>query len=220
MAHGQPSEPAPPEAALAKLAERVASHLPGWRVRSATMAAPGRLEEEAAALADGALVYPFFMAGGYFVTGVLPGRIDTGRLNVLDPLGLEPGLPAVAVAALGAGPRQVVLAAHGSARGKAAGEAAWSFAERLARLMPQTAISLGFVEQAPGVAEAAGGLDNDAVCLPWLAFPGGHFQEDVPQALAEAGFSGRLLPVLGLAEGVPALIAASLLAASQKDIAA
>jgi sirohydrochlorin ferrochelatase len=129
-------------------------------------------------------------------------------------------LPAVAVAALGAGPRQVVLAAHGSARGKAAGEAAWSFAERLARLMPQTAISLGFVEQAPGVAEAAGGLDNDAVCLPWLAFPGGHFQEDVPQALAEAGFSGRLLPVLGLAEGVPALIAASLLAASQKDIAA
>jgi hypothetical protein len=42
----------------------------------------------------------------------------------------------------------------------------------------------------------------------------------VPQALAEAGFSGRLLPVLGLAEGVPALIAASLLAASQKDIAA
>ena len=220
MAHGQPSSPAPPEAALAKLAEHVAGHLPGWRVRSATMAAPGRLEDEAAALADGALVYPFFMAGGYFVTGVLPGRIDSGRLRMLDPLGLEPGLPAVAAAALGAGPRQVVLAAHGSARGKAAGEAAWSFAERLARLMPQTAISVGFVEQAPSVAEAAGGLDSDALCLPWLAFPGGHFQQDVPQALAEAGFSGRLLPVLGLAEGVPALIAASLLAASEKDIAA
>jgi sirohydrochlorin ferrochelatase len=74
------------------------------------------------------------------------------------------------------------------------------------------------------VAEAAArfgaALGADAICLPYLAFPGGHFLQDVPQALTEAGFKGRLLPVLGLAEAVPALIARSLRAASAKAPAA
>lgn len=215
MAHGQPSEPAPSEAALARLAGQVAGHLPGWHVRSATMATPGRLEAEAAALADGALVYPFFMAGGHFVTRVLPGRIGASRLRMLDALGCEAGLPGVAAGLLGRQARQVVLAAHGSGRGRAAADAAWRLAERLAPLLARATITVGFIEQSPSVAEAASGLGPEAVCLPCLAFPGGHFRQDVPQALAAAGFRGRLLPVLGLADAVPALIARSLRAASE-----
>ena len=38
ISHGQPSDPGPAEAALAGLARGVAGHLPGWRVRSATLA--------------------------------------------------------------------------------------------------------------------------------------------------------------------------------------
>lgn len=217
MAHGQPSEPAPHEQALALLAGRVGDHLPGWQIRSATMAAPGRLEAEVAALADAALVYPVFMAAGHFVNGVLPRRIGTGRLRQLDPLGLDPGLPGLAARLLaglpGGAPRQVLLAAHGSGRGMAAAEAAYRFIDALRPLLPGTAITAGFVEQAPGIAEAAAGLNGDAVVLPFLAFAGGHYREDVPQALAAAGFTGRVLPVLGSDPGVPALIAAALKAA-------
>ena len=34
VAHGQPSDPGPPEAEMHALATRVAGHLPGWLVRS------------------------------------------------------------------------------------------------------------------------------------------------------------------------------------------
>ena len=43
------------------------------------------------------LVYPFFMSDGYFVDRVLPAKIDeaglTGKTRVIEPLGLDPGLP-------------------------------------------------------------------------------------------------------------------------------
>ena len=64
LSHGQPSDPDPAEAALALLAAQVRGHLPGWQVVSATLAKPGALD----AVAGGTpgLVYPMFMAGGWF----------------------------------------------------------------------------------------------------------------------------------------------------------
>ncbi|MFV0515355.1 MAG: sirohydrochlorin chelatase [Jhaorihella sp.] len=218
MAHGQPSEPAPPEEALARLAGRVADHLPGWLVRSATMAMPGRLEEETANLADGAVIYPFFMAGGWFVTQALPRRLGDRRFRIASPLGLEPGLPDIAARAIraeeqrrgGRRDRVLVLAAHGSGRGTAAADAALGFAGRLAPMLADMRIVTGFVEQTPGIAEVAAGAGADALCLPFFAFPGDHVRRDIPHALARAGFAGTLMPVLGMDDGVPGVIAATL----------
>ena len=81
---------------------------------------------------------------------------------------------------------------------------------RLAPMLPGMRIATGFVEQAPGIAEVAAGTGPDALCLPFFAFPGDHVRHDIPEALERGGFSGRLLPVLGMADGVPDLIAASL----------
>ncbi len=224
MAHGQPSAPDEPEGALAALAARVAEHLPGWRVRSATMASGRRLEQEAAAMARGGVVYPFFMAAGWFVSKVLPRRIGRADLRVAAPFGGDPGLPGVAAGILaeaGAGRiGHVLLAAHGSARGIAAGRAALDFAGRLGGELPGIAVSTGFVEQPPGIAEAAEGLGPDAVCLPFFAMPGAHCREDIPEALKAARFAGTLLPVLGTDRRVPGLIATALRRAAAEALAA
>ena len=43
---------------------------------------------------------------------------------------------------------------------------------------------------------------------------GGHVIRDLPEALAKAGFPGRILPALGLDDRIPALIAQAALEAA------
>lgn len=224
MAHGQPSNAEPAEGLLAVLAGQVRKTLPGWRVLSSTLATPGRLEAAARTLPGGAVIFPLFMAGGWYVKQVLPGRLKWSGLITTAPLGLLPDLPDTATAALtawaGIHDRPVggiLLAAHGSARGQAASGAAEAFARRLrARLPDDTEVRTGYLEQAPFLADAARDMNNDAVCLPCFALPGEHVRRDLPAALGEAGFRGRVLPVLGQAAGIPALIARAILDTAQE----
>lgn len=219
VAHGQPSDPAPAEAALAALAARVQAHLPARSVGSATLAAPGALEAALNRLAPGGTVYPFFMADGIFVRETLPRRLGDHPARILPPLGLDPGLPALADAHLQAecaargweaAKVGLLIAAHGSARGPRAAAAARGFGARLAALWPGPAPVYGFVEEAPFLSDAARGLPEATLCLPFFAAEGGHYREDVPQALEAAAFSGTLLPPLGQHPQVPALIAGAL----------
>ena len=219
VAHGQPSNPEPPEAALAVLAARVQSHMPGCTVGSATLAAPGALEAALARLVPEGAIYPFFMADGIFVRKTLPARLGGHPARVLAPLGRDPRLPALAArhleegcAARGwtAGEVALLIAAHGSARGPRAAAAARDFGAALTPLWPGTAPVFGFVEEAPTLAEAARGLPARTLCLPFFAAEGGHYREDVPEALDTARFAGALLPPLGQHPEVPALVAAAL----------
>lgn len=219
VAHGQPSAPQQPEAALARLADAVAGHLPGWRLRSATLASPGRLEAEADAMPPGTIVYPLFMARGYFVTRVLPSRLDARPHRMAPPLGLDPDLPQLAAGLLRMAldgrradrqPERLLLAAHGSARGRAAADAAEAFAAALRPRLAGIEIVTGYVEQAPRIDAAARDLGPQDICLPFFAQDGDHCRDDIPRALDAAGFAGLRLPPLGLAAGIPALIARAL----------
>jgi sirohydrochlorin ferrochelatase len=223
VAHGQPSAPLPAEAALARLALRVGALAPGLRVTSATMAEPGALERALAQAARPPVIFPMFMSDGWFTARALPARLKGAAAAVLPPLGRADGLPALAdaliareTAARGWATERVtlVLAAHGSARNPEPARAARDFAAALAGLIPLAAIRIGFVEEAPALAEAAAGAAMPALCLPFFACAGGHVREDVPEALAEAGFAGPLLPALGEDPAVAGLIAAALLAAT------
>ena len=215
VSHGQPSDPEPAEAALAELAARVASHLPGWEVVSATLAKAGALAAAVAGRAEG-LVYPMFMAGGWFPMTELPRRMDeVGAVDwgYLPPFGLDPRVQelALTLAHEAAGPAhetEVLLAAHGSFRSSAPAQVANAMAARFKGAGFARAQAF-FIDQEPRIATAVG-FGAGAVCLPFFAAEGGHVTDDLPGALAEAGFIGRVLPPLGLDHRVPGLIAAAL----------
>ena len=74
LAHGQPSDPLPAAAELAAFAAKVAALMPGVAVTSATLAEPGALGRAVAGRASG-LVYPMFMAGGWFTRVQIPAKL-------------------------------------------------------------------------------------------------------------------------------------------------
>lgn len=215
VSHGQPGDPGPQQAAIEALAARVDALVPGAAVVGATLAAPGAL---AAALRPGCAVYPMFMAQGWFTTRELPRRIAaTGvAARVMAPFGADAGLPGLCRAVLddalaargwGAGDTALLLAAHGSGRSPASAKATQALAALLAPGWRH--VACGFVEQAPFLADAARGL-GQAVCLPLFALRAEHVTDDLPAALAQAGFGGAVLGPVGQAPQVPAMIAASI----------
>ena len=219
VAHGQPSDPAPAEASLAAFAGAVDALTPQVSVSSATLAAPNALETCLDGLPDGTAIYPLFMAKGWFVTSALPKRVGSRDVRILDPLGVDPELPNLVADALrdvlagqlrAARDVDLVLAAHGSGRSANPAKVAEAFASHLLKLVPFKSIRPGFVEQPPSIAEAATGTDGTAICLPFFACTGGHVLEDVPQELAQGGFSGHVMPVVGELPGVQRHIAKTL----------
>lgn len=206
VAHGQPSDPAPAEATLAAFAAEVDGYCDGLSVWSATLAAPGKLEARLDELPEDIVIYPLFMAKGWFVTSALPKRLGNRKARILDPLGVDPDLPALAAKALretllgkgwDAAKTDLVLAAHGSGRSRNPSAVAIEFSNELARFVTFQSIRVGFVEETPSIAEAATGADNQSLCLPFFACTGGHVREDVPQELKRARFNGHVMPVVG-----------------------
>jgi sirohydrochlorin ferrochelatase len=213
VSHGQPSDPGPAEAALAALAARVEAVLPGWRVGSATLAAEGALGRALGGLGAQGVAFPLFMAGGWFTRVHLPGRLAAAGgagWRVLEPLGCEVALHDLALRILcEARSGEVLLAAHGSGRSIAPAAIAGHVAARIAAELGVRA-EAAFIDQAPKLSGVRG-FGPGAVCLPFFAAEGEHVSEDLPAALAEAGFPGRILPAIGLHPEIPGLIAAALL---------
>ena len=216
VSHGQPSDPAPAAAEIAALAAQVATYLPDWRVQSATLAEADALHRAIADLGPRWVVYPLFMAGGWFTTVHLPERLAAaggGAWRIAPPFGLDALVQDLAVtiareAGLTAG-GELLLAAHGSFRSPAPSEVANSMAARIGRDLSLSRAEAAFIDQSPRLAEASG-FGPRAICLPFFAARGGHVIDDLPAALSQAGFSGQVLQPLGLDPRVPALIARAL----------
>jgi len=208
VAHGQPSDPAPAEAALARLAAAVGAELPGWQVGSATLAAPGALAAAVQAAGPEGAVFPMFMAGGWFPRVHLPAQLAAaGAVNwrVLEPFGCLEAVQELAVQILAeSGAKRALIAAHGSFKSPVPA----AIATRVAKAAAARGIAAecGFIDQEPKLS-ARRGFGTDSLCLPYFAAGGNHVADDIPAALAGAGFQGRLLPALGLDPRVPALIA-------------
>lgn len=219
VAHGQPSDPGPAAAELAELAVKVAVFLPGQTVTSATLAEPEALSEAIATLGPGGLLFPLFMAGGWFTRTHLPARLAAaGAQNwqVLEPLGCLTSLHDLAVKTAAealqthAGP--IILAAHGSSKTSVPSDIARYVAARI-RTDLGCEVDVGFIDQTPQLKDLAP-LGDQSICLPFFAASGGHVTTDIPAALSTTGFNGTLLPALGLRPEIPALIAEAIRAAS------
>lgn len=210
VAHGSPSEPVPADAALARIAASVGGLLAQHQVRSATLALPGALDAAVAGLSD-PVIYPFLMAGGWFTRTELPRRLaEIGvTARIAPPFGLEPALTDLALSALPDDTAEVILVAHGARRPGPARDSALDLVRRLEASGRFTRVLPAFLEEAPFLVDVAAGA-RDAACLPFFALRAGHVAGDIPKALEQAEFRGRLLPALGEMAGVPALIARSL----------
>lgn len=211
IAHGQPSDPGPAARALDALARQVAALTPGRAVLSATLAEPGAIDRAVAGQPAG-LVFPLFMAGGWFTRVHIPAllaRAGASGWQVLEPFGCDPAVHDLCVTLVReAGAKSVILAAHGSFKSPVPSDIARHVAAGITAATGAQ-VAPGFIDQAPQLATLTG-FGPDAVCLPFFAAEGGHVAEDIPAALDEAGFRGRILPPVGLDPRVPALIAAAL----------
>lgn len=215
VSHGQPSEPGGAARELERLARAVAVHLPGREVGSATLAAPGALEAALGRFGPGGRLYPLFMAGGWFTRVNLPRRLSqagAGDWTVLEPTGCDPAVHDLAVRIIqeAGAVGSVVLAAHGSGQSRVPADIAHHVAGLIAARCGVRAAA-AFIDQAPRLAEISG-HGPASVCLPYFAADGGHVSQDIPAALARAGFAGRILPALGLDPRLPAIIAAAIAA--------
>lgn len=218
IAHGSPADPAPQERWMQALATRVRLWLPGWQVCGTTLAQPGALERAVERMPQ-AQVLPFFMAEGWFTRQQLPRRLQAANWGGAAPLaafGHHPGLADLAARVAQDAARAhglpadatLLLAAHGSQVSRASA----TRTEELAAILRDTTrfrVLTGYVEEAPFLAEAAR-IDGPALCLPLFATRAGHVAEDVPRALAEAGFTGPLLPAIGEHADAARLIARAL----------
>lgn len=191
-------------------------------MRGATLARSGALEAAVRGLRD-PLIYPLFMADGWFVRAALPNRlaaVGLGRSGILRPLGLEPAVRALcrdaaldAARTAGRDPSETtfLLAAHGSPSGPRPRQAAECAARHIAMTGGFRRVVCGFVDEKPGLAEVTT-LHGPDICLPFFATRIGHVRRDVPRALKSAGFTGRLLPPIGSHPNVPVIIARTLTA--------
>ncbi|WP_206456119.1 sirohydrochlorin chelatase [Aurantimonas marina] len=222
VSHGSPSAPERPEAELTALADRVAARLPGWAIRGATLAGRDTLKAALDTLGNRQVsIYPLFMSDGWFVSRELPRRIGElrdGSFSMLSPLGLDPALHALCLDCVrrAASERDlsleettILLAAHGSPSDPRPREAAEKAARFIAAAGLFREIRVGFVDEAPYLAEAAW-LGGPALCLPFFAGRAGHVDVDLPRALAEVAFPGPILDPVGTRSEIAPIVAVAL----------
>lgn len=223
VAHGQPSDPDGPEREMAAFAARVARHLPGWQIGSATLAGIGTLDAAVRRL-GAPLIFPFFMADGWFIRVNLPRRLagaGAEGLTVLTPFGVLPETLALAgrVAAdactdTGWAPADttLILAAHGSGVSRQPAEAATATRDAIAAAHDFSDIRLGFIEEQPYLADTLRNAGVQAVLLPLFVARWGHVMTDIPDAVTVSGFAGRILDPIGLHPDVPGIVARAIAA--------
>lgn len=225
VAHGSPSVPVPLDLWVKVLALKVAARTPHLHVGGATLGFPKSLETELAKAPPGEpiVLYPFFMSDGWFTKVEMMRRAKAATANPLvsvPAFGLDPGVAGLCVRTVsdemvrhGEQPDRsvLVLAAHGSMKNPASANAARDIQSRIVAARAFGEVRLGFVEEPPTIAEAADGLTGRlSVCLPLFATRGGHVTGDIPDQLAEARFTGRILDPIGERADVHTIIAGAL----------
>ncbi|MCH2164194.1 MAG: cobalamin biosynthesis protein CbiX [Marinovum sp.] len=216
VSHGQPSDPEIGEREIASLAIRVAAQTRGIDVIGVTLAMPGRLEVVSANAPPDTVVLPMFMADGWFTQVQLPKRLGGVPLKILPPYGCHPKLAGFAAGWLGdvvarsgwnAETTNLIVVGHGSGRSKRPADVTHAFAAHVQNIAQMRSLRVGFVEEDPCLKEVLAGLDYRAICLPFFAARRGHVLEDLPEAIAEAHFTGMVLPPIGLHPCTPGFIA-------------
>lgn len=172
------------------------------------------------------IVYPLFLADGYFARIALPRLIDRAKhddsariIKILPPLGLEPALIDViadevggTANARGISPKDmaVVLLAHGSTKDRASRIAAEQLADRLQERRHFRDLRVAFLEEPPSLAEAVAHVGGPVAVVGLFAGEGMHGANDAKRLVMELARKDVILigPV-GTFAGLAGVIAAA-----------
>ncbi len=170
------------------------------------------------------IVYPLFLADGYFTRVALPRLVKPSRrqdqiITVLPPLGLDPALDDLIVdEALDTARYHsilpetvtVVLVAHGSTNDKASRIATEQLADRVRGRRCFRDARIALLEEAPSLAEATADTPGPIIVVGLFAGEGVHGADDTKRLVAELGRDDIVLvePV-GTFEGLDTIVAAA-----------
>ncbi len=185
------------------LVARLREHAGFADVQACFLSKEPSLKKVSAALPPGPVViYPLFMADGYFVNKAIPhqlsesgigGAADEDAITVLRPLGLHPGLPELVIrlaletaegAGVDAGAHQLLLVAHGSKHEPASREVTEDLATKLRERDRFAGVSVSFLEEPPFVSEQLAAITRPVIVVGLFAGQGMHGAVDVPEAIA------------------------------------
>jgi sirohydrochlorin ferrochelatase len=185
-------------------ADAVAAALPDTPVAAGVLSGLPTLESALGKVGNAGagliLVYPYFMAAGFFVSTKIPKRLAdagfAGRCRVIAPLGADPGLPALvmrkavtlAEAELGLAPAacRLLLVGHGSQVSRASAEATEAVAAQLVAAATFGAVATAYLEEPPLLDDVIGADQRPTVIVGFFNGDGLHAAEDVPQAMLNA----------------------------------
>jgi sirohydrochlorin ferrochelatase len=170
------------------------------------------------------LVYPLFLADGYFTRKLLPRQLEEagaygrGRaICLLPPLGIDPALAELALAEANtvaasqgwpAHRTNLVLLAHGSSNNPASRLATEQMAGTLAARNIFARVRVAFLEELPSLSDAVASLSEPVVVVGLFAGEGMHGGDDAPRLIAQIGRSD-VVPAgnIGGFAGLPDVIA-------------
>lgn len=191
--------------------------------------APDIRQAFAALTATRVMVYPLFASSGYFTRDRLVQLLDeansAGRfVEVLPPLGLDPGLPdlvldrATGVArekGFAPGESSMILLAHGSRRNSASREATELVAREIGHRAVFRSVGIALLEERPFLADAAALVQGPAIVVGLFSGEGLHGARDAPRLIAELGrndvaYAGAIGSVAGIEDLVARSVAEAL----------
>ena len=182
----------------------------------------------AALAASKVIVYPLFASSGYFTRDRLVQLLDEANregknIEVLPPLGLDPGLPDLVLDRAAGIAREsgfapdastVILLAHGSRRYPASREATEQMACKIERRAVFRSVGIALLEERPFLGEAAALAKGPAVVVGLFSGEGMHGATDAPELIADVGRKDVVYAgVVGGIEGIEDLVVRSVAAA-------
>jgi sirohydrochlorin ferrochelatase len=191
--------------------------------------APAIGEAFAALSSPRVIVYPLFASSGYFTRDRLVQLLDEANgesrsVEVLPPLGLDPGLPDLVldrarevVRDHGFAPETstVILLAHGSRRNSASREATGQVARAIGGRAGFRRVGIALLEERPFLDEAMAPVRGPAVVVGMFSGEGMHGARDAPRLIAalnrnDVVYAGVIGNVAGIDELVAQAVAGAL----------
>jgi sirohydrochlorin cobaltochelatase len=225
-AHGDRGGEAPNATLLAHrdalAATRLFRSVAAGALRAENLPLEEALQQAHASGAARIVVYPMFMADGYFTGKVLPERIAaaglTDRCTLLQPLGLDPQLPnlmmnhALAMAGqteLTPHHTRLLIVGHGSKIGRASLRSTERVACKIRKMQQFSYVETAYLEEAPFLGECLKSSLLTTLVLGFFSGDGMHAAEDVPGAIAEAGADAHYAGSVGRQPQIAGIIEAA-----------